>query len=358
MLKSFSSKKMINSEQHVTSKNNKYKHMKHMKTRYILLILSLISHIGFTQTIEKYSIDSGGASATAGGIEILYTIGEVNVQEHTTATLSISEGFITTDFKIHIDPKVFLQGPLLNPATAGLMNDDLRSNGYLPTTSPYADAAIVAATVFNVGGTSGTGMPQDDIVDWVWLEIRQANDNTKVVRSQSALVQRDGDIVDLDGISSLQLNAAPTSYYVVVKHRNHLGIMSAAAIALTESGTTSVDFKSSGVSTYGSNARLDISGVLALWTGNVNGDTVVQYSGTTPDTPSILSEVLNSPGNFLNFPTFVVSGYNTHDVNMDGNTQYSGTNPDTPFILQNVLAHPGNFLNFSTHQIIEQLPEN
>ncbi|QHI34706.1 hypothetical protein IMCC3317_00490 [Kordia antarctica] len=43
---------------------------------------------------------------------------------------------------------------------------------------------------------------------------------------------------------------------------------------------------------------------------------------------------------------------------MDGNVQYTGTTPDTPFILQNVISHPGNFLNFSTYQIMEQLPEN
>jgi len=67
---------------------------------------------------------------------------------------------------------------------------------------------------------------------------------------------------------------------------------------------------------------------------------------------------LNASGNFLNFPTFAVMGYNIHDVNMDGTTQYAGTAPDTPFILQNVLASPANFLGFSTFSIIEQLPEN
>jgi hypothetical protein len=121
---------------------------------------------------------------------------------------------------------------------------------------------------------------------------------------------------------------------------------------------TSVDF-TSGTATFGSNAQVLLSnGDMALWSGNVNGDIIVQYSGITPDSPSILSTVLNDPGNFLNFPTYTVNGYNMHDINMDGNTQYTGTTPDTPFILQNVLAHPGNFLNFSTYQIQEQLPEN
>ncbi|MBC8756373.1 hypothetical protein H2O64_16985 [Kordia sp. YSTF-M3] len=98
--------------------------------------------------------------------------------------------------------------------------------------------------------------------------------------------------------------------------------------------------------------------IVGMRTGNANEDVIIQYSGVNPDTPDILSTVLNDAKNFLNFPTYVVSGYNANDVNMDGNTQYSGTSPDTPFILQNVLAHLGNFLNFSTYQIIEQLPEN
>ena len=126
--------------------------------------------------------------------------------------------------------------------------------------------------------------------------------------------------------------------------------------------TTTVDFTNSASQiTYGSNAQTTFGmppGIIGMWCGNANGDTVVQYSGTNPDAPDILSTVLNDAGNFLNFPTYVVTEYNTNDVNMDGNTQYSGTNPDTPFILQNILAHPGNFLNFSTYQIIEQLPEN
>jgi len=98
--------------------------------------------------------------------------------------------------------------------------------------------------------------------------------------------------------------------------------------------------------------------IVGMWAGNVNNDSVIQYSGVSPDTPDILSKVLNDAGNFLNFPTYVVNGYNADDIDMDGNTQYSGTNPDVPYILQNVLSHPGNFLNFSTYQIIEQLPEN
>jgi len=254
-----------------------------------------------------------------------------------------------------LNAKVYLQGAALQPNTGeeSLMRDDLREAGLIPTTSPYTDGLTCIASVFNTTGT-------DAIIDWVWVELRDATDNTSVIAAQSALLQRDGDIVSVDGSTGVGFNVDSRNYYIALKHRNHLGIMSANTFALNSSETT-VDFTDGSIVTFGSNAQTSAgmpSGTMAMWAGNVNDDAVVQYSGTSPDTPNILSLVLNDPGNFLNFPTFTVSSYNNNDVNMDGSTQYSGTNPDSPVILQNVLAHPGNFLNFSTYQITNQLPEN
>ncbi|MEM6717981.1 MAG: BspA family leucine-rich repeat surface protein [Bacteroidota bacterium] len=255
-----------------------------------------------------------------------------------------------------LSPKAYLQGAYinLNPgANEDLMRDDLRAAGLIPTTSPYADMLTCEASVFTTTGA-------DAIVDWVWVELRDATDNTAVITGQSALLQRDGDIVDVDGDGELLMNAPLGDYFVVVKHRNHLGVMSANTLTIDYT-STSVDFSNPSTPTFGTNAQttpdspLDVA---ELWAGNANGDTLIQYSGTDPDAPSILSLVLNDAGNFLNFPTYVVNGYSNDDLDMNGQTQYSGTNPDTPFILQNVLAHPGNFLNFSTYQIVEQLPEN
>lgn len=69
--------------------------------RTILLVIMIL---GFTslnnaQTIEKSSIDSGGASALFGGIEILYTLGEVNVQELNAGGIYVSEGFVNDAFE-------------------------------------------------------------------------------------------------------------------------------------------------------------------------------------------------------------------------------------------------------------------
>ncbi|WP_298893797.1 matrixin family metalloprotease [uncultured Psychroserpens sp.] len=259
----------------------------------------------------------------------------------------------TTCETVFIAPKVFLQGATLNPNTGeeNLMRDDLRVANLIPTLTPYNDEAIIDAGVFLTTGDNA-------IVDWVWVEIIDQFDVLQIEDTQSALLQRDGDVVGLDGVSNLRFNIAPDNYYVVIKHRNHLGIMTSNTIALS-STVTAIDFTdANNPTTYGTNAQTTFgmpSGVVAMWAGDVNGDAIVQYSGTNPDVPDILSSVLNDVGNFLNLPTYSISGYLVDDVNMDGNIQYSGTNPDTPFILQNVLAHPGNFLNFSTYQIQEQI---
>lgn len=336
-----------------------------MKTILKTLLLSLLCAMSVhAQSIEREVVASGGNTISDGNITLDFTVGELVVSTITDGTTTLTQGFQqgSIALSIIVDPVVFLQGAALNPNTGeeNLMRDDLRGVS-IPTRSPYPDMITCESTVFNDGGTSGTGATNDNIVDWVYVELRDAADNTAVIDARSALLQRDGNVVDVDGISNIEFMMPAGNYYVALRHRNHLSIITANTVALSSSVTT-VDFtNASSQITFGSNAQTTFgmpSNVVAMWTGNVNMDTIVQYSGTDPDAPAILSEVLNDPGNFLNFPTYVVTGYNVHDLNLDNNTQYTGTTPDTPIILQNVLAHPGNFLNFSTYQIQEQLPEN
>lgn len=62
-----------------------------------ILMLLMVSSIA-SQTIEKFSIDSGGASTIVGDIHVFYTIGEVVIQEISTPTVLVSEGFINSSF--------------------------------------------------------------------------------------------------------------------------------------------------------------------------------------------------------------------------------------------------------------------
>ncbi|AXG70768.1 hypothetical protein KORDIASMS9_03014 [Kordia sp. SMS9] len=327
--------------------------------RNILILTFVVFNLYFSdaQTIERQVVGSAGTTFSNASTTVDFTVGEVVTGSISNGTTTLSQGFQQEAVKLSIivNPKVFLQGAALNPYTGeeSFMRDDLRSNSHIPITSPYGDGNTLDSGILSVSD-------QNALVDWVLVELRDATDTTQIVASQSALLQRDGDILN-SLYDTLEFEVASGDYFVVIKHRNHLAIMTLATVALSKIATT-VDFTdASNQITFGSNAQTTFgmpTGVVAMWAGNANTDTVVQYSGTTPDTPIILSEVLNDPGNFLNFPTFSITGYNVNDVNMDGVVQYSGVNPDVPSILQNVLAHPGNFLNFSTYQITEQLPEN
>jgi len=187
-----------------------------MKTKLTFLITGLITFMSHAQSIEKFSIDSGGASASAGGIQILYTIGEVNVAERTSATVSLSEGFINSvQLLIKIDPTILLEGPY----SGGILSDDLRASGNLPTTSPYIDGLTCDASVFTPTGS-------DAIVDWIWMEIRDT-DGTTVIDSTSALIQSDGDVVGVDGISPVVVDVPNGNYLVMLSHRNHIGVLTA-----------------------------------------------------------------------------------------------------------------------------------
>ncbi len=329
-----------------------------MRTTLIILIALFNIHLTKAQSIEKFSIDSGGASASAGGVQILYTIGEVNVAEHSVASVSVSEGFINASLRIQIDPKVFLQGPILNPATAGLMNDILREDGHIPTTSPYADNATIDPSLFNVIGN-------DAIVDWVWVELRDDADSENVIAGKSALLQRDGDIVALDGASTLTLFVNPKNYYVVVKHRNHLGVMSSASLVLSETPTT-VDFRTNALSTFGTNARVQLtSGDMALWAGDANNDGRLNYLGSFSENPSIRAQVLNDPDNSVfggpPVPTYGSLGYYNTDVDMNGVTKYLGGTTDVLHIRNNTFNNPSNSVfggpPVPTFVFIQQLPE-
>ncbi len=206
---------------------------------------------------------------------------------------------------IQLAATIFLQGAATNPNSGeeDLMRDDLRVSDLLPTTSPYTDAITCETTVFDITGSNA-------IIDWIWVELRDATDNTIVVDSQSALLQRDGNIVAIDGVSSLSFEQAEGDYYIVIKHRNHLGIMSAITVSLTTTATT-IDFSAnSGLTFGGTNSLIDLeTGTFAMPSGDYDGNTQVQNTD--------VSTVTNLIGN---------PGYNKADMDMNGEIQNTDIN--------------------------------
>ncbi len=170
--------------------------------------------------------------------------------------------------------KFFLEGPY---STANsMMNDAYRAGGHLPVAEPYT--AMSTFTHVGDGGSEAVAAQADfdfvadgdDIVDWVFVEIRD-NANT-TISTRSALLQRDGDIVDLDG-GNLKFSAVPNGNYdVVVRHRNHLGNKSATNVSVTKGGVTTYDFTTSAAQSEGVDAPELEVGVFGSYSSDANAD--------------------------------------------------------------------------------------
>ncbi len=245
--------------------------------------------------------------------------------------------------KVRLDLKLMLEG-CYDPLT-GLMRDDLRTAGLLPLAQPYS-------SIFTHVGEGGaetiqpailTSTGPDAIVDWVFVELRDKSNPSLVRDTRAALVQRDGDVVDTDGVSPLRIVATIGSYHVAVRHRNHLGLMSATPLFLDRAANT-IDLSAPLTAVWGSEARYQSGSTMLLWSGNTFTDNSVKYTGTQNDRDPILVNVGSTT------PNNSVPGYHRDDTNMDGVVRYTGSGNDRDVILVNVGSTTPN------NQRVEQVP--
>lgn len=118
--------------------------------------------------------------------------------------------------------KIYLQGAYHN----GVMNTSL--NSVLPTDQPFSQ------TPWNYKGSEKMAFMLSGIVDWVLVELRDAANS--IVCSKAALLSSTGQIVDTDGSEYLKFNdQEPGNYYISVRHRNHLGILTSVPWYITDS---------------------------------------------------------------------------------------------------------------------------
>lgn len=232
--------------------------------------------------------------------------------------------------------KAMLQGPYVQ--AAGMMAAGLNAAGVLPLTEPYSALGYV-----HHGGGGGEATTQsvlnvtgpERVVDWVVVELRDPGNPALVVASRSALIRRNGTIVDVDGISDVVFHGRqPGNYLVAVRHRNHLGICTAVAQPLSATPAL-INFTDGSVATLGGNASTKVIGAArCLWAGDANGDGKVRYTGQLNDRDPMLVRV----GSTL--PTAVFNGYASEDVNMDAQVKYTGTANDRDLIPVNLGGLP------------------
>jgi len=347
----------------------------------------------------SYYIESDGtysftpADGFFGYTEIVYTVCDDNVEvECTDATLHL---LVFDDLKLNL--KVYLEGALMNNGNEissdgwPLMRDDLRvnpydGNNYIPLEDPYTFAygsIDLTSKFIKVGPgllpenqviTDSVGVfgveGDNAIVDWVFVEVRDKADNLVTLGTRSGLVQRDGDVVDLDGVSPLRFKGiAADSFYVVVNHRLHLGAMS-----MLVANNDVVDFRAldTEVFTFGDsgNSEFDYTGLStnllvkpgysALWGGDFDGNGLVKFDNPNDDKNLNFYNIITHPENDLGASNFDFAyGYYCSDYDMNGKTKFDNPDDDTNLLLFQMLTYELNPLGFSNFAgFKEQVPRS
>ena len=171
-----------------------------------------------------------------------------------------------------LDIKVFLEGAYIGN---GLMHNMLNANPQIiPLAQPYNFAP------YNYNGAEEVSSIPVGVVDWVLVELREAATPEVALTPlagwpKALFLKADGSIVSLDGSSLPEFDNLNITgnLFVVIQHRNHLDIMSAAGMPLSE-GIYSFNFSTSLSQAYGggSGYKQIETGVYGMVCGDANAD--------------------------------------------------------------------------------------
>jgi hypothetical protein len=174
--------------------------------------------------------------------------------------------------------KVFLEGPY----NGTNMNTGLSGLTDFPLTQPYNTSP------WNYSGTESVAIVPANVVDWVLIELRDAENaasatsGTRIAR-QAGFLKNDGTIAGIDGISNLQFtNSIIHQLFVVVWYKNHLGIISSSGLT-NAGGVYSWDFTTSSAQAYGGTAAQKslAGGKWGMFSGDGNSDDIINTNDKT-----------------------------------------------------------------------------
>jgi len=255
--------------------------------------------------------------------------------------------------RVKIAPRIMLSGPF--NAAISKMNDNLRMLAAFPLNAPSAYGTgkfahtgwqpiagySIPASVLSVTG-------DDAIVDWVFIWLKDPNNPATSLQTTVALLQKDGDVVDLDGVSPVRIPAEAGNYIFAIGHRNHLSVRTpnGAGLALNEITATPYDFTTAMTQGHGTNPMKQVQAspaVFALWGGNTSLNNTVRVTG--PPSINDYTVILNT----LGAPAGIQSNiYSNADVNMDGSVRLTG--PASINDYSKLLSILGVYTNIITEQ--------
>ncbi len=208
----------------------------------------------------------------------------------TSASWSVAWNFTAGRFFAPIDVTVLLEGAYM---ASGTMATLLNRAGYVPSVDPYTGAVLAAS----VPATA---------VDWVQLEFRPVSAISDPGQTQSLFVRSDGKITAVDGSTTDVVDISrilPGDYRLVVRHRNHLPVMSATTLTLSADVVQPLDLSVSAnaYSEFGAALKEVETGRYAMIAGDVHADGSIGAADRVA--------VRNASGQ---------TGYNAADVSLDG----------------------------------------
>lgn len=214
--------------------------------------------------------------------------------------------------------KAFLEGAYRGNETMGF---ELLKRDLLPLSPPAMypynlDPARVNQTV--------TKIP-DSVVDWVTLEFRsQLTGGARYYRN--CFIRDNGTLVDFDGKSPIILPMKqPGDYYVILRHRNHLAVVTESPFALGAASTiNTLDFSNPNIVSGGFSALkpVELIGTRYVY-GLVAGDTDGNGIVNELDYTRVWNERDNE--NYLNSDSQMNGIVNTLDFNVSWNNRLRQT---------------------------------
>lgn len=181
-----------------------------------------------------------------------------------------SSCFVKEDTIATIAIKAYLEGPFNGASMNASCTDQI------PRHQPFKGAPWFYL------GTERIDEISDNMVDWVLVELRDdvSSDDANtlsIIERKAALLLSNGSIVDVDGFSKPTFyNSVENNLYVVVYHRNHLGILSSEPL-YNANMNLSYDFTQDSEATHGKTDGIKelINGNWGMIAGDGNSDNTV-----------------------------------------------------------------------------------
>jgi hypothetical protein len=275
----------------------------------LFMSIFIIMSVGlFSQTLSPTVVSSAGGYSTGTTVSLSWTLGELATETLSNGSYTLSQGFQQSGalLGLALNAKVFMEGPF----SGTQMNTSLNTIGAISLTQPYSGSPWLY-----LGTESVVAIPNANVVDWVLVELRDAanaasaTSATRIAR-QAGFLLKDGSVVGADGSSILQFNNSVTQQlFVIIWHRNHLGVMSAVPVTET-GGVYTYDFSTGAGQAYGGVSGHKLLGS-GIW-GMIGGDGDANGLVLTPDKTTVWQ------------PQAGTTGYKSGDYNLSGQVN----NPD------------------------------